>query len=100
MLGHATLTCIGENPPKMTDWPIELDQENELYDAWATDERQPQGLQFTPKVAPSFHGRTLWFAFEEVIDDCSDIKTLTPERQSPRLNTRLVGDAIILQTAL
>ena len=25
----------------------------ELYNAWASDERQPQELQFTPKVAPS-----------------------------------------------
>ena len=49
-----------------------------MFDAWATDERQPQGLQFTPKVAPSFDGTTSWFAYEEAIDDWLDITPLTP----------------------
>ena len=63
----------------MADWPNELDQDSEMFDAWTADERQPQGLQFTPKVAPSFDGRTSWFANAEAIDDWFDIATLTPE---------------------
>ena len=35
-----------------------LDQTNELHEAWVADERQPQGLHFTPKVAPSFDGKS------------------------------------------
>ena len=46
----------------MADWPNELDQDNELYDAWAADERQPQGFNCVPMVAPSFDGSTSWFA--------------------------------------
>ena len=41
------------------DWPTEWDIEGELNDAWAVDERQPQGLHFTPKVAPSLMAESL-----------------------------------------
>ena len=58
------------------DWPTEWDIEGELNDAWAVDERQPQGLHFTQKVAPSFDGRISWFAYEEAIYDWLDITTL------------------------
>ena len=62
-----------DQPPaskvEMTDWPTEWDMEGETHDAWAVGERQPRGLHFTPKVAPSFDGRISWFAFEEAIDD-------------------------------
>ena len=64
----------------MADWPNELDQDSEMFGAWAADERRPQGLQFTPKVAPSFDGNTSWFAFEEAIGDWLDITTLTAEQ--------------------
>ena len=49
----------------MNDWPTEWDMEGETHDSWADDESQPQGLQFTQKVAPSLDGRIYWFAFEE-----------------------------------
>ena len=35
----------------MIDWPIDSDMENNMNDAWAVDERQPQVLQYTPKLA-------------------------------------------------
>ena len=63
----------------MTDWPHELEQDSEVFDAWTADERQPQGLQFTTKVAPSFDGVISWFAYEEAVDDWLDITTLAPE---------------------
>jgi len=63
--------------------------------AWAVDEIQPQGLHFTPKVAPSFDGRTSWFAYEEAIYDWLDITTLAPDKWAPGLKARLVGDASI-----
>ena len=82
------------------DWPTEWDTEGELNDAWAVDERQPQGLHFTPKVAPSFDGRISWFAYEEAIDDWLDITTLTPDTWAPSLKARLVGDASIYKPLL
>ena len=69
----------------MTDWPTEWVMDSETPDAWAVDERQPQGLHFTPKVAPSFDGRIFWFAFEEAIDDWLDIATLAPDKWAPSL---------------
>ena len=75
----------------MIDWPTEWDTEGELNDAWAVDERQPQGLHFTQKVAPSFDGRTSWFAYEEAIGDWLDITTLAPDKWAPSLNAILVG---------
>ena len=62
--------------------------------------RQPQGLQFTPKVAPSFDGRISWFAFEEAIDDWLDIATLAPDKWAPSVKARLVGDASIYKPLL
>ena len=79
----------------MTDWPTEWDMDNEINHAWAVDERQHQGLQFTSKVAPSFDGRISWFAFEEAIYDWLDSTTLTPDKWAPSLKSRLVGDASI-----
>ena len=66
-----------------------------MFDAWTADERQPQGLQFTPKVAPSFDGRTSWFAYEEAIGHWLDIATLTPDKWAPSIYARLVGEASI-----
>ena len=79
----------------MTDWPTEWDMEGETNDAWAVDERQNQGIKFTPKVAPSFDGRISWFAFEEAIYDWLDITTLAPDKWAPSLKAILVGDASI-----
>jgi len=79
----------------MIDWPTEWDTERELNDIWGVDERQPQGLHVTPKVAPSFDGRTSWFAYEEAIYDWLDITTLARDNWAPSLKARLVGDASI-----
>ena len=79
MVGRISATPFGENLREMADWPNELDQNNELYDAWAADERRPQGLQFTPNLAPSFDERTSWLSFEAANDDWLDMTTLTPE---------------------
>ena len=75
----------------MIDLPTEWDIEGELNDAWAVDERQPQGLHVTPKVAPSCDGRTYWFAYEEAIYDWLDITTLAPDKRAPGLKARLAG---------
>ena len=82
------------------DWPTEWDIEGELNDAWAVDERQPQGLHVTPKVAPSFDGRTSWFAYEEAIDYWLDITTLALDKWAPSLKAILVGDASIYKLLL
>ena len=100
MVGNTLLTNPEETTGEMTDWPIEWCMEQEMNDAWAIDERPTQGLQFTPKVAPSFDGRISWFAFEEAIDDWLEITTLTPERWAPSLKSRLAGDASIYKPLL
>ena len=84
----------------MAERPVELDQDNELHGDWVADERQPQGLQFTPKVAPSFDGGNSWIAFDEAIDDWLNITTLTPEKWAPCFKARLVGDASIYKPLL
>ena len=54
----------------------------------------------TPKVAPSFDGRTSWFAYEEAIYDWLDITTLAPDKWAPSLKARLVGYARIYKPLL
>ena len=71
-----------------------------MNDAWAVDERQLQGLHFTPQVAPSFDGRISWCAYEEAIYDWLDITTLKPDKWAPSLKARLVGDASIYKPIL
>ena len=51
----------------MTDLLNESGTENDIHDAWAVYERQTQGLQFTPKLAPLFDGRFSGFALEQAI---------------------------------
>ena len=80
----------------MTEW----DQEKDSFEAFAIEERNPMGLQSTPKIPPSFGGRISWFAFEEAVDDWLDITTLAPEKQAPSLKNRLTGDAVIYKPLL
>ena len=89
-----------EDKAETMDWPTEWDIEGELNDEWAVGERQPQGLHFTPKVAPSFDGRMSGFAYEEAIDCWLDITTLAPDKWAPSLKARLVGDASIYKPLL
>ena len=84
----------------MIDWPTEWVMEEETNDAWAVDEREPQGLHFTPEVAPSFDGRIFWFAFEEAIYDWLDVTTLAQDKLAPSLKARLVGDASMYKPLL
>ena len=58
------------------------------------------GFHFTPMVAPSFDGRSSWFAFEEAIYDWLDITTLAPDTWAPSLKARLAGDASIYKPLL
>lgn len=52
------MTRPAKNTANMTDWLTAWNVENETSDAWAVHERQPQGIQFTPKVAPSFEAES------------------------------------------
>ena len=54
----------------------------------------------TTKIAPSFDGTKSWFAFEEAIDDWTDVTELEPEKRGPALRNRLEGDAAIYRTLL
>ena len=42
-----------KNPREMIDWPNELDQDSEVFDAWAADERQPRGFTVYPANSPT-----------------------------------------------
>ena len=68
------------------------------YDSYAM-RRAPQQpsihmtQQMTTKVAPAYHGRASFFAFEDAIDDWCDITELEPEKRGPALRNRLEGEA-------
>ena len=47
----------------------------------------------TTKIAPSYNGRTSWFAYEELIDEWVDLTTINPDKQGPDLRNRLVDEA-------
>ena len=68
--------------------------------AFASGDTAGPGLQSTPKIPPSFDGRSSWFAYEEALDDWVDITTLAQEKLGPSLNNRLVGDAAVYKPLL
>ena len=49
MVGNTLLTSPWKDPEGMTDWPAEWGIAGEAHDAWAVDERQPQGLHVYPQ---------------------------------------------------
>ena len=64
-----------------------MDYDEEDMSFAAADQAGP-GLQSTPKIPPSFDGRSSWFSYEEAIDDWVDITTLDQEKQGPSLKNR------------
>ena len=68
--------------------------------AFAAENTAGPGLQSTPKIPPSFDGRSSWFAYEEAVDDWVDITTLGAEKLGPSLRNRLGGDAAIYKSLL
>ena len=49
--------------------------------------------QLTAKVAPSYNGKTSFFAFKDASDDWCEIADLEPEKHGPALRNKLEGDA-------
>ena len=47
--------------------------------SYATGDTAGPGLQSTPKIPPSFGGRSSWFAYEEALNDWFDIGTFPIE---------------------
>ena len=45
-------------------------------------------------------GRTLWFAYEEAIDEWCDVTELDPTKRGPALKSRLEGEAAIYKYML
>ena len=76
-----------------------MDYDEEDMSFAAADQAGP-GLQSTPKIPPSFDGRSSWFSYEEAIDDWVDITILDQEKQGPSLKNRLVGDAAVYKPLL
>ena len=66
---------------------METDEEEMAFTAG--DSAGP-GLQSTPKIPPSFDGRSSWFSYEEAVDDWVDITTLDPEKLGPSLKIDLL----------
>ena len=75
-----------------------MEDEEEMV--FAADDTAGPGLQSTPKIPPSFDGRSSWFAYEEAVDDWVDITTLDPDKMGPSLKNRLVGDAAVYKPLL
>ena len=76
---------------------MEMDDEEVSF---AVGDQAGTGLQYTPKIPPSFDGRSSWFAYEGALDGWVDITTLDPEKQGPSLYDRLIGDAAVTNLCL
>ena len=68
--------------------------------SFAAGDHAGPGLQATPKIPPSFDGRSSWFSYEEAVDDWVDITTLEQQKLGPSLKHRLVGDAAVYKPLL
>ena len=66
---------------------MECDEEQMSF---AAGDHAGPGLQATPKIPPSFDGRSSWFSYEEAVDDWVDITTLDAEKLGPSLKTDLL----------
>ena len=77
---------------------MEMDDAEEM--SFAAGDTAGPGLQSTPKIPPSFDGRSSWFSYEEAVDDWVDITTLEPEKLGPSLENRLDGDAAVYKPLL
>ena len=66
-----------------------MEDEEEM--PFAAGDSAGPGLQSTPKIPPSFDGRSSWFAYEEAVDDWVDITTLEAEKLGPSLKTDLLA---------
>ena len=55
----------------------------------------PMFSQITTKVPPLFDGRQSWFAYEEAIDDWTDVTELELAKQGAALRNRLEGEAAV-----
>ena len=58
--------------------------------SFAAGDTAGPGLQSTPKIPPSFDGRSSWFSYEEAVDDWVDITTIDPEKLGPSLKIDLL----------
>ena len=85
----------GQPVKKRAGYTYTMEYEEEEMSFAVGDQAGP-GLQSTPKIPPSFDGRSSWFAYEEAVDDWVDITTLDADKQGPSLKNRLVGDASVL----
>ena len=68
--------------------------------SFAAGDQAGPGLQATPKIPPSFDGRSSWFSYEEAVDDWVDITTLDADKLGPSLKNRLIGDAAVYKPLL
>ena len=56
--------------------------------------------QISFKVPPLFDGRQSWFAYEEAIDDWTDVIELEVAKQGAALRNRLEGEAAVYRKIL
>eukprot|EP00435_Cladocopium_sp_Y103_P035964 s1509_g9.t1 len=82
------------------------DDDFDTYESYARRRGSPAQIpvhmtqQMTTKVAPSYDGKTSFFAFEDALDDWCDITELEPEKRGPALRNRLEGDAAVYKRLL
>ncbi len=99
----------------MTTWQWEDETDTAYpattYDEWdfasagtemilAAFQSPPASQQVTTKIPPGYSGSTLWFTYEEQVQEWADLTELTPERQGPALRSRLEGAAAIYKNFL
>ena len=56
--------------------------------------------QSSQDIPPSFDGKTLWFPFEDAIDDACDFAELDDENAGLAFRNRAEGDAAIYKRIL
>ncbi len=55
----------------------------------------PAAQQVTTKIPPGYSGSSLWFTYEEQVQEWAHLTELTEERHGPALRSRLEGAAAI-----
>ena len=79
------------------------EEDDEQYSAYPAQAMGPMVTTFqqvTTKIPPGYNGTTSWFAYEEAIDDWTDVTELDAQKQGPALKNRLDGEAAVYKPLL
>ena len=86
----------------MSNWTWEEENDSYLEDlgfdtvlaaSAAAGFQHTSGAYVTTKIPPSYNGQTLWFTYEDMVEDWSDLTELHNDKRGPALKSRLEGPA-------